>query len=115
MSSSCIFCRIIAGEHPGKLVFSDDSVVVLEDIAPQAPFHYLIIPRRHIPTVNDLTEEDASLVGHVTLVSGRIAREQGFAESGFRLVVNCNHDGGQTVWHLHYHLLAGRHLHWPPG
>jgi len=115
VSSSCIFCRIIAGEIPGKIVFSDESVIVLEDIAPQAPHHYLIIPRRHIPTVNDLTGDDASLVGHVTLVAARMAREQGFAASGFRLVVNCNGDGGQTVWHLHYHLLAGRHLHWPPG
>jgi histidine triad (HIT) family protein len=115
MTAPCIFCSIIAGDHPGKIIFSDETVVVIEDIAPQAPFHCLIIPRRHIPTVNDLTEEDASLVGHVTLVAARLARKKGFAESGFRLVVNCNRDGGQTVWHIHFHLLAGRHLRWPPG
>jgi histidine triad (HIT) family protein len=115
MTDQCIFCRITGGQSPARVRYQDDQVVVIEDLAPQAPHHLLIIPRRHISTVLDLTGEDSRLVGHVYQVAGKLARELGFAEKGFRVVVNCNRDGGQTVWHLHFHLLAGRRLRWPPG
>jgi diadenosine tetraphosphate (Ap4A) HIT family hydrolase len=113
--NSCLFCKIIAGEIPAKMVHADDLVVVIEDIAPAAPQHFLILPRKHITSILDLTLEDDALVGHVHRVAARLAREKGFAESGFRVVVNTNDDGGQTVFHLHFHLLAGRRLTWPPG
>ena len=113
--NSCLFCRIISGDIPSKSAYHDEKVVVIEDISPQAPIHYLIIPRKHIETVMDIPAEENSLVGHVFHVASRIAEERGFASSGFRVVVNCNGDGGQTVWHLHFHLLAGRQLTWPPG
>jgi len=115
MSSNCIFCKIAAGEIPATLVYEDEQVVAFRDIEPQAPEHILIIPRRHVATTLDLVEEDATLVGHIYLVANRLARELGFAEQGFRVVNNCNRDGGQVVWHLHMHLLAGRRMTWPPG
>jgi histidine triad (HIT) family protein len=113
--SSCIFCKIINGEIPGKKIHEDDLVVVIEDIAPAAPRHFLILPRKHIASVLDLSVEDDALVGHVHRVAAQIARDLGFAETGFRLVTNTNADGGQTVFHIHFHLLAGRQLTWPPG
>lgn len=115
MSSNCIFCKIVAGEIPAEQVFADEQVVAFRDIDPQAPEHILIIPRRHIPTTLDLSEGDNDLVGHIYQVAGRIARQLGFAEQGFRVVNNCNEQGGQVVWHLHFHLLAGRQMNWPPG
>jgi len=111
----CIFCRIVAGEIPSKKVYEDEHVVAFEDIRPQAPVHILVIPRRHIPTVNDLTDEDAQLVGRLVLVAKKIASERGVAESGYRLVLNCNRDSGQEVFHIHLHLLGGRKFSWPPG
>jgi len=115
MPDNCIFCKIISGKIPGNFIYQDDALVVVEDIAPQAPHHYLIFPRKHIPTTMDLTDDDRGLVGHVYQVAARIAREKGFADAGFRVVNNCNKEGGQVVWHIHFHLLGGRKMEWPPG
>ncbi|MEJ2199552.1 MAG: histidine triad nucleotide-binding protein [Desulfuromonadaceae bacterium] len=112
---NCIFCKIIAGEIPAKVLFEDELVVALEDINPQAPHHYLIIPRKHIRTTLDLTTADNGLVGQVFQIAGKIAHDLGFAEDGFRVINNCNEAGGQTVWHIHFHLLGGRDMTWPPG
>jgi len=113
--SECLFCKIAAGEIPAKIVFEDERVVAFEDIEPQAPVHILIIPRKHIPTVLDLDEEDQELLGYMHLVANHIAGEKSFAENGFRLVTNCKESAGQLVFHLHIHLLAGREFGWPPG
>jgi histidine triad (HIT) family protein len=113
--SECLFCKIAAGEIPAKIVFEDEKVVAFEDIKPQAPVHILIIPRKHIPTVLDLTEEDQELVGYMHLVANHIAGEKSLAERGFRLVTNCKESAGQAVFHLHIHLLGGRDFSWPPG
>jgi len=115
MSNNCLFCKIIAGEIPGKLVYQDKWMVALQDISPQAPHHYLLIPRKHLATTLDLAEEDRDLVGHIFQVAAKLAVEKGFAEQGFRVVNNCNEGAGQTVWHLHFHLLGGRRFDWPPG
>ena len=115
MSEKCIFCKIINGDIPAKKVFEDDRLIVIEDIEPQAPNHLLIVPRKHIRTVLDLTTADNELIGHIHQVAGKIAHDLGFADDGFRLVVNCNADGGQIVWHIHFHLLGGRDMAWPPG
>lgn len=109
-----IFDKIIRKEIPAQVVYEDDLCLAFKDINPQAPVHLLIIPKRQIPTVNDIQTEDRELVGHLFLVAGKIAREQGFAEDGYRLVLNCNQHGGQTVYHIHVHLLAGKPLGWPP-
>ena len=113
--SSCLFCRISAGEIPAKVIHQDADVVVFEDINPQAPLHCLVIPRRHIATLNDLTPDDAAVVGTMHYRAAQIAKERGYADGGFRTVFNCNADAGQTVFHIHLHLLAGRRLGWPPG
>jgi histidine triad (HIT) family protein len=115
MSDNCIFCKIIAGQIPAKPVYEDEEVVVLPDINPQAPFHFLIIPRKHIRTTLDLTTADNHMVGHIHQIAGKVAHDLGFAEQGFRLVNNCNEGAGQSVWHIHFHLLGGRDLTWPPG
>jgi len=115
MSNNCIFCKIADGEIPAKMVFQDEDLVAIEDINPQAPHHYLIIPRKHIRTTLDLTTADNLLVGHVFQVAGKLAHDLGFAEDGFRVVHNCNEGAGQSVWHIHFHLLGGRELTWPPG
>lgn len=112
---STIFTKIIQKEIPAKIVYEDDDVLAFEDIQPQAPVHILIIPKKEIPTLNDLQEEDSTLMGKLFLVAQKIAKEQGFADQGYRTVFNCNEDGGQTVDHIHLHLLAGRRLTWPPG
>jgi histidine triad (HIT) family protein len=111
----CLFCRIVTGEIPARKVFEDDRVVVIEDIAPVAPLHLLLIPRKHFVNALDLDPSDHELVGHVYGIAARIAREKGFAESGFRIVSNNNAGAGQSVFHIHFHLLAGRTLTWPPG
>ncbi|GAB6183103.1 histidine triad nucleotide-binding protein [Thermodesulfovibrio hydrogeniphilus] len=111
----CIFCRIARGEILAKKVYEDDRVLAFHDIAPQAPVHILIIPKKHYYNLLELEEEDKELVGHIFLIANKIAKEMGFDKRGFRVVVNCNRDGGQTVFHLHFHLLAGRQMHWPPG
>lgn len=113
--ADCLFCKIIAGEIKGDIVYEDDEVVAFRDINPQAPTHVLIVPRRHIATLNDLEEGDAGLVGKLSLVARDLARKFGFADDGYRVVMNCNEGAGQSVWHIHMHLLAGRRLTWPPG
>ncbi len=110
MSENCLFCKIIAKEIPAEFVYEDDEVLAFADINPQAPLHILIIPKRHISTVNDATPEDQQLLGHMTLVAAQIAKEQEVDVSGYRLVMNCNEQGGQTVFHIHLHVLAGRQL-----
>ena len=111
----CLFCRIIAGEIPASKVYEDDRVIAFDDINPQAPMHVLILPRKHIATLNDLTPDDDGLVGEMTRRGAAIAAERGYAASGFRTVFNCNADAGQAVFHIHLHVLGGRPLTWPPG
>ena len=110
-----IFGNILRGEIPSDRVWEDEHCIAFRDINPAAPTHILIIPRRYIPTVNDFGPEDKELAGHLLLVAGKIAAQEGIAEDGYRLVINCNEGGGQTVYHLHMHLLSGRSLSWPPG
>ena len=112
---SCLFCRIAAGEIPASKVYEDADVLAFNDINPQAPLHVLIIPKRHIATTNDLAESDQALVGQLVRRAAAIAGEKGYADRGYRTVFNCNAEAGQTVFHIHLHLLAGRHLGWPPG
>jgi len=112
---NCLFCKIIKGEIPCKKVYEDDRVLVIEDIAPQAPLHLLLLPKRHFVNCLDMTAQDEELVGYVFRKAGEIAGEKGFAESGFRLVQNNGAGAGQSVFHIHFHLLAGRGLGWPPG
>jgi len=112
---NCIFCKIIRGEIPSKKVFEDDQLLVIEDITPQAPLHLLLIPRKHFVNCLDLAEQDESLVGHVFSKAGEIARQKGVQESGFRIVQNNGAGAGQSVFHIHFHLLAGREFAWPPG
>ena len=112
---SCLFCKIVAGEIPAKRVHEDDHVVAFEDINPQAPLHVLVIPKRHIATLNDLQAGDDGLVGEMLRRAAAIANDRGFGASGYRAVFNCNTDAGQTVFHIHLHVLAGRRLAWPPG
>ena len=113
--SQCLFCRIIKREIPGTIVFEDDRIVAFEDINPQAPTHVLVVPRRHIDTLNDLDSMDDQLVGELVRRAATIAKERGMAASGYRTVFNTNRDGGQTVAHIHLHLLGGRSFVWPPG
>jgi histidine triad (HIT) family protein len=112
---SCLFCRIIAGEIPGTFLYQDDRLVVLQDINPQAPLHALVIPRRHIATLNDLAPEDDGLVGEMVRRAALVAREKGVSEGGYRAVLNCNREAGQTVFHIHLHVIGGRPMAWPPG
>lgn len=113
--SDCLFCKIIGGQIPGNLVFQDDQLVAFKDINPQAPLHVLIVPRRHIASLNDLTPGDDALVGSMFRAAAALAKEHGYAERGYRTVFNTNREAGQTVFHIHLHLLAGRALTWPPG
>ncbi|MBP6716301.1 MAG: histidine triad nucleotide-binding protein [Acidobacteria bacterium] len=112
---SCLFCRIIAGEIPATKIFEDDQLIAFKDITPQAPLHVLIVPKEHIATLNDLTPAHDGLVGAMTRRAAIVAKSHGYDASGFRTVFNCNRDGGQAVFHIHLHLLAGRGLAWPPG
>jgi histidine triad (HIT) family protein len=111
----CLFCKIVSGDIPAAIVYRDDRLIAFKDINPQAPLHVLIIPRRHIPSLNDLGGEDDDLVGEMVRRAAAIAREHGHAARGYRTVFNCNADAGQTVFHIHLHVLAGRGLTWPPG
>ena len=115
MSIDCIFCKIAHGEIPSRKVYEDDEVFAFEDINPQAPVHILVIPRRHVRTMNDLTPADDVTIGRMMRTTAHIARDRGIAQSGFRVVANCNAHAGQSVWHVHLHLLGGRNLSWPPG
>jgi len=108
--ADCLFCKIVNRELPADVVYEDDELLAFNDISPQAPTHILIIPKTHVATVNDLTESDLTLPGKLVLRARAIAAEKGIAESGYRLILNCNSDGGQTVYHLHLHMLGGRQL-----
>jgi histidine triad (HIT) family protein len=110
-----LFGKIIRREIPADIVYEDDEVLAFRDINPQAPTHVLFIPKKPIATLNDLTEDDAILIGKLAFRAARWAKQQGFAEDGYRVVMNCNAHGGQTVYHIHLHLLGGRPMHWPPG
>jgi len=114
-SMDTIFGKIIKREIPADIVYEDDDVLAFRDIDPKAPIHILIIPKKPIPTVNDIEIEDAELIGKIIIAAKKIAKEMGIDQSGYRLVMNCNKDAGQTVFHLHCHLLGGRQLLWPPG
>ena len=109
-----LFSRIIRREIPADIVYEDEHVLAFRDIHPQAPVHVLFVPKKPVPTLNDLQPEDAELAGRLLLAAAAYARKEGFAERGYRTVINCNADGGQTVFHLHLHVLAGRQMTWPP-
>ncbi|MEQ1759597.1 MAG: histidine triad nucleotide-binding protein [Vicinamibacterales bacterium] len=113
--SDCVFCRIVNGTIPAAKVHEDDEVVAFRDLNPQAPLHVLVVPRRHIATLNDLSAKDDGIVGAMVRTAAHLAREHGYDERGYRTVFNCNRDAGQTVFHIHLHLLAGRGFTWPPG
>jgi histidine triad (HIT) family protein len=112
---SCLFCKIIDKEIPSNTVYEDEHVLAFEDLTPQAPVHILIVPKKHISTSLDIQEEDNELIGRMFRAANVIAKEKGIAERGFRTVMNCNREAGQTVFHIHLHLLGGRGMSWPPG
>jgi histidine triad (HIT) family protein len=113
--TDCLFCKIREGEIPCDKVYENDDIIAFRDVNPQAPTHVLIVPRKHIATVNDLDEGDKDIVGNMLLVAKKIAADEGIAEDGYRLVLNCNSKAGQTVFHIHMHLIGGRVMTWPPG
>lgn len=115
MSADCLFCKMVSGTIKPDTVYEDTEILGFKDINPQAPVHVLVIPKKHIATVNDLSPEHAALAGKLVLTAAKIAGEMGVALSGYRTVMNCNADGGQSVFHIHLHLLGGRSMHWPPG
>jgi histidine triad (HIT) family protein len=114
-TTDCLFCKIANGQIPAKLVWEDEHSLAFRDINPQAPTHVLIIPRRHIATINDFTHADAEDVGRLLVAAGEIAAQEGLADAGYRVTMNCNAAAGQTVFHVHVHLLGGRKFAWPPG
>jgi histidine triad (HIT) family protein len=113
--SDCLFCKIVAGEIPGKIVHQDDQLIAFSDINPQAPLHVLVVPKQHIATLNDLGGEHEVLIGAMVRAAAKIAKDRGYDGSGYRTVFNCNAQAGQTVFHIHLHVLGGRPLSWPPG
>ena len=113
--ADCLFCKIANGSIPADVVFQDDSVLAFRDINPKAPTHVLVVPRKHIATVNDISPDDAELIGRLYLTAQKIAADAGIAQRGYRTVMNCNAEAGQTVYHLHLHVLGGRPMSWPPG
>jgi len=112
---SCLFCKIIAGDIPASKVYEDDDLVAFNDINPQAPMHVLVVPRRHVATLNEMSAADDELVGAMVRRAAAIAKDRGFDSGGYRTVFNCNADAGQSVFHIHLHVLGGRHMAWPPG
>lgn len=112
---NCLFCKIVAREISAQVVYEDDRVLAFRDINPAAPVHILIIPKKHISTLTDTNAEDTELMGHIVVTAAKLAGELGLAEKGFRLVSNCKEEGGQTVYHIHFHLIGGRQMQWPPG
>lgn len=112
--TDCIFCKIVKGEIPSNLIYEDDKVVAFEDINPQAPIHYLVIPKEHIKSAADINEDNKDLIGHIFFIASKIAMQKGLDE-GYRIVNNCGIDGGQTVDHIHFHVLGKRKMLWPPG
>jgi len=113
--ADCIFCKIVRGEISAGKVYEDDLLLAFKDINPAAPTHILIIPKEHIPSINEVVPAQQQLMGHILVVAAKLASEMGLTEDGYRIVNNCGRDGGQTVFHLHFHLLGGRSLQWPPG
>lgn len=113
-SSNCLFCKIVAGAIPADIVYESDSAIAFRDINPQAPTHVLIIPRKHIATINDIEDGDAELIGHLYAAAKEIAGQEGVSDPGYRTVMNCNEAAGQSVFHIHLHLLGGRGMGWPP-
>jgi histidine triad (HIT) family protein len=113
--TDCLFCKMVSGDITPDTVYEDDQVLAFRDLNPQAPLHVLVIPKQHISTLNELDDSNEQLAGHLLAAAARVAGQEGYAESGYRTVVNCNADGGQTVFHLHLHLLAGRAMQWPAG
>ncbi|NOY62704.1 MAG: histidine triad nucleotide-binding protein [Gammaproteobacteria bacterium] len=111
----CLFCKMVAGQITPDSVYEDDQVLAFRDINPQAPVHLLIIPKQHIATINDVDEQHVALMGRLFWVAKKVAAQEGLADPGYRVVMNCNEDGGQAVYHIHLHLLGGRALGWPPG
>ncbi len=111
----CTFCRIAARELPAKVLYEDDQCLAIQDLSPKAPVHMLVIPRKHIVSLNDYPENEEQLLGHLLAVAARLAKEKGIDGTGFRTVINTNAEGGQTVFHLHLHVLGGRAMKWPPG
>lgn len=114
-NEDCLFCKILNGDIPADLVYESDSAIAFRDINPHAPTHVLVIPRKHIPTINDLDDADRDVVGSLYMAAKDIARQEGIADDGYRTVMNCNEGAGQTVFHIHLHVLGGRSLGWPPG
>ncbi|OGT55522.1 MAG: histidine triad nucleotide-binding protein [Gammaproteobacteria bacterium RIFCSPHIGHO2_12_FULL_42_10] len=112
---NCLFCKIINNEIPSKIIYRDDIVLAIDDINPQAPIHKVIIPTKHVSTLNDVTQIDATLLTSMMQTAMMLAKQLKIADDGYRIVMNCNAHGGQSVFHIHLHLLGGRHLHWPPG
>ncbi len=113
--SDCLFCKMVAGEIAADVVYEDDDVLAFRDINPQAPTHVLVIPKEHLATINDLNSADAQIMGRLFLAAKKVAELEGIAEVGYRTVMNCNEDAGQTVFHIHLHVLGGRRMKWPPG
>jgi histidine triad (HIT) family protein len=113
--SDCLFCKIVARQIPAKVVYEDATLLAFEDVNPQAPMHVLVIPKTHIPTINDLTPEHDGLAGEMIRRAAALAKDRGYSERGFRTVFNANREAGQTIFHIHLHVLAGRSLGWPPG
>jgi histidine triad (HIT) family protein len=113
--TDCLFCKIIAGQINASIVYQDDRIVAFKDINPRAPTHVLVVPRRHIASLNDLTAEDDGIVGEIVRRGAALAKAAGHADRGYRTVFNCNADAGQTVFHIHLHVLGGRTMTWPPG
>ena len=113
--SDCLFCRIVEKKIPAKVVYEDDQILAFDDVNPRAPVHTLVIPKQHVASVQDLGESDRTLLAQLLLACTNVAKNKGLADPGFRLVVNTGRDGGQTVFHLHFHVLGGRRMAWPPG
>jgi histidine triad (HIT) family protein len=115
MEQDCLFCRIVAGETPADIIHRDERSIVFRDINPQAPVHLLVIPREHLESLDDASQKDEAALGHLLRIAARVANEQGLSESGYRTVINTGAGAGQSVFHLHVHVLGGRSLQWPPG
>jgi histidine triad (HIT) family protein len=112
---NCLFCKISNDELPAKVIFKDNDIIAFHDISPQAPTHILIIPRKHIATMNDTNAQDEQILGKMVITAKKLAYDEGLSDAGYRLVINTNADGGQAVYHIHLHLLGGRQMNWPPG
>jgi len=115
MSDDCLFCKILSGDIPADIIYESESTIAFRDINPQAPTHVVIIPRRHIATINDLEDRDRETIGNLYLAAKEIAADEGLSDPGYRVVMNCNAGAGQSVFHIHLHLLGGRGMKWPPG